>query len=293
MKKQKKDVVPPLTAMPSVNLAAVTKDNLSNSTTMRDHVKRTDDQVKVPFKNLRVRMISGKRFNKRVDMGDLTELATSIKELGLLQPLRVYILENGLAVIEDGERRFRAIEMIRKESMEMKQAFDDVKCIVETKPLSDADRLIIQFTANTGKPFTPLEEADIFDTLVKENGMNMGDISRSTGKSIPYIEQRLLLANADDEERAMIMKKQISATAFVTLSRKTKKTGNRKDAIKASVSKNKKVKIKDLKSTPSLDLVNTALTHIKTIEGMNRNGKVGNELSELATTLRKLKKSLT
>lgn len=279
--------------VPTLKLEEVPKDMMANQKEMREWVKRTDGLVNVPFKNIRIRTLKGgKRFNRREDMGDLVALADSIAEIGLIHPLDVYILEDGLAIIEDGERRYRAIEIVRGRSMELKQQFEYVTCKLSTNVYTDNDRLIIQMTANTGKPFEPMEEAEIFKTLVETYKMNMPEIARKTGKSVPYIEQRLILANASSEEKDLISKKKIKPTAFVALTRKEKDKDKRVATIKESVSKGKRVKVKDVKSSGAADLCNEAIQLIKDANELNKNGKVENVLFELDAKIREIKKAV-
>lgn len=271
--------------VPSVALKLIPEDKVATNKEMREHVKRSDGMVRVPFANIRVRQ----GFNLRTDFGDLEGLASSIEVEGLKVPLTVDILTDGTAILTDGERRFRAMQILREKLPELKERFDDIEVLLNDKKANEADRIISMMVHNSGKPFEPLEEAEGFRRLRDEHGMNLTQIALRIGKPVPYIEQRLILAGLDEEEKDEIRTKKISSTAKVEQVRKEKDPAKRKAAVKEAVSKGKRVKVKDVKSVPLEKKVGEIIALVKQADKLNKDGKVQNLLFEIDSLLRKLK----
>ena len=92
-----------------------------------------------------------KGFNSRVDFGDINELATQIKEAGVLNPLTVkpYTDENGVELyrLVDGERRYRAVMQLLGEGVDIAR----VPALFLSKSTTEYDMLIQQIMRNGGK----------------------------------------------------------------------------------------------------------------------------------------------
>ena len=99
-------------------------------------------------------------FNKRVDFGDIDELAAQIKEQGLLEAITVVPYKNDANgeeryLLVNGERRYRAL-------MKLINDGEDVGLVranfldVEKDNITDADLYIQQYMRNEGKKFNGL-----------------------------------------------------------------------------------------------------------------------------------------
>lgn len=142
-------------------------------------------------------------FNGRQDFGDLSELADSIEKIGLQIPL-IIRKDPGTEDIwlDDGERRLRAITTILIPQGRWPQDAEDpslpgpVLCLAEKRGTKPIDRLFMQLACNSGKPFTFLEEALLFQRiLAEEPTLKPADIARRTGKTKQAISDSLRLVN--------------------------------------------------------------------------------------------------
>lgn len=148
-------------------------------------------------------------FNPRIDFGEVAELAKSIQANGLLQPLRVRGVlptdeqpEGKFYVLVDGDRRLTAVELLMEQG---EQFADGVPVIIVPKTQDDVTALVQMFEANTGKPFTPVEEATAFQRM-RDAGMSVKDIAARCGRSECHISDTLSLINATDELKSSIQK---------------------------------------------------------------------------------------
>lgn len=145
-------------------------------------------------------------WNPRFDMGEIELLAESIKTLlarsvasgGLLNDIRVKRLPEPTAAghvfeLVDGDRRLTAIELLMSRGVSFPEG---IPAKIEARDAEDLDLLINMFTANTGKPFLPLEEAHAFKRM-KDAGMTLAQIEKATGRSDNSIVGALALLDAD------------------------------------------------------------------------------------------------
>lgn len=142
-------------------------------------------------------------FNSREDLGDLKALAADIEANGLLQPLKIRKepgTENIFLI--DGHRRHTAITTILIPQGRWPMDKEDpslpapVECTAEKRGTTRLDRLFMQLSMNTGKPFTFLEEACHYLRILKEDStLKAADIARRTGKTKQAISDSLRLVN--------------------------------------------------------------------------------------------------
>lgn len=129
-------------------------------------------------------------WNPRVDMGDIKELAASIKAQGVREPLLLRRTKDGLEVVE-GHRRMEAVLMLIKQGVDVPW----VPATLEERGAEEATLLIHSLVNNSGKALLPLEECEAFRRLIAE-GYDPARISAETGKSKAYIRSRLVLHDA-------------------------------------------------------------------------------------------------
>jgi ParB family chromosome partitioning protein len=124
----------------------------------------------------------------------LTELAGSIKEHGVLQPILVRPLGENRYQLIAGERRWRA-------SKEAGMA--TIPALVED--IDDDTALEISIIENLQREdLSPLEEATMFDRMVREHGYSIRKLAEKLGKDKGYLENRLRLADAPEEIRELV-----------------------------------------------------------------------------------------
>lgn len=211
----------------------IDKDSLATSIEIRAITKRGGDNfIKVPFEKIAVRLGHNGRTDKNPGFSteSLEELARSIISIGLQDPISVDILKDGTALLLKGERRWRAIGIIRgwiragnlKEfsgiSPEKIPDFDHVEAFTTPKHFNEQDRIIAMLAENMARvDLTPMEEAEGF-MRAKQSGMTAAQIAKSVpGLSPMQVSNRLRLAGLSNKEKELIEEGKLSPTAAVKL----------------------------------------------------------------------------
>lgn len=136
----------------------------------------------------------------------IRQLADSIKEIGVQQPLTVY-LRDGVPIITDGHCRLMAARLAISEGAEIKS----IPCRNEERTSNEADRTLSMLTRNSGKPLTSLEASRVIKRLIGF-GWVISDISRKTGYTTSHIYNLITLASSPVEIQKMVSDGEISAT---------------------------------------------------------------------------------
>lgn len=124
---------------------------------------------------------------KHFDNEKLIELANSIKEHGIIQPI-VVRKENQFYVIIAGERRWRAAKLLN---------LKEVPIIV--KELSDVEVVQISLIENIiREDLNPIEEATAYNKLLNDFNLTQEEISKQVSKSRSAIANSLRLLNLDE-----------------------------------------------------------------------------------------------
>lgn len=138
---------------------------------------------------------------KTFDETSLAELAQSIKQHGVLQPLLVRPLPSGGYQLVAGERRWRACRMANVREIP-----------VVVKELNDTETMEIAIIENLQREdLNPIEEAEGLQALVDKCGLTQEDIAAGVGKSRPAIANSLRLLRLPQEIRDMTREGLISA----------------------------------------------------------------------------------
>ena len=144
---------------------------------------------------------------KTFDEAALQELADSIKQHGVLQPLLVRPLTTGGYQLVAGERRWRASRLA-----ELKE----VPVII--KELSDTEAMEIAIIENLQREdLNPIEEAEGLQALIDKCGFTQEEVATSVGKSRPAITNALRLLRLPEEVRQMTKDGDISAGHALSL----------------------------------------------------------------------------
>ena len=138
---------------------------------------------------------------KTFDEAALGELADSIAQHGVLQPLLVRPLPTGGYQLVAGERRWRASRIA---------GLKEVPVIV--KELSDTEAMQLAIIENLQREdLNPIEEAEGLQALIDKCGFNQEEVAVSVGKSRPAITNSLRLLKLPEEVRDMTRNGEISA----------------------------------------------------------------------------------
>lgn len=152
--------------------------------------------------------------NIRRDLGDLTELAQSIRAVGLLQPLVVRPDTDGGVEIIDGHRRHAAAVIAGAKAL---------PCLAVRQ--RDADhRTELMLAAAMHKELTPLEQAEAFVNL-RARGLTVAAIAQRTGYSESTVSARLALRDLPPDARRMVASGQLSITDATDLARQVRRAG--------------------------------------------------------------------
>lgn len=225
---------------------------------------------------------NSKQPRKVFDEEKLEELAASIREHGLIQPVVLRKAERGYEIVA-GERRWRACRII---------GIKEIPCIV--KELSDEENMLLAIIENMQREdLNPIEEAEGLKQMIDMYGLTQEEVSRSVGKSRPYIANslRLLklpgdiaqylsegklsaghakaLAGVEDEKMQLwlaeeIIKKELSVRQLEKIIREGKPKGR-----KAAIAKAKSADVKKVED----DLKNALGTRV--VLNQNKKGNKG------------------
>lgn len=138
---------------------------------------------------------------KTFDEASIEELAQSIKQHGVLQPLLVRPIPSGGYQLVAGERRWRACRIAGLP-----------KVPVVIKELTDTETMEIAIIENLQREdLNPIEEAEGLQALIDKCGYTQEEVATSVGKSRPAIANSLRLLRLPPEVREMTKNAEISA----------------------------------------------------------------------------------
>ncbi|HYM82964.1 MAG TPA: ParB/RepB/Spo0J family partition protein [Candidatus Dormibacteraeota bacterium] len=128
------------------------------------------------------------------DEAALEELAASIREHGVLQPVLVRPVGPNRYQLVAGERRWRASRLA---------GVDTIPALIEE--LDDETAMEISIIENLQREdLSPLDEAAMYDRMIRDHGYSVRRLAQKLGKDKGYLENRLRLADAPDEIRQLV-----------------------------------------------------------------------------------------
>jgi len=155
-------------------------------------------RVVIAYKDIRI----GEDFNGRKVMKDIEELAESIQENGLIQPL--VVREGGpdkssegrrTYFLVAGERRYRALGLLKRTQVEVKLVKGNSQDAALLNIVENAQRLNLE----------PFEEAKQLVAVMERHKLTQAQLAKKIGKSEPYISQRIaLLKNTAPEVKEAV-----------------------------------------------------------------------------------------
>ncbi|EGA91219.1 stage 0 sporulation protein J [Planococcus donghaensis MPA1U2] len=136
---------------------------------------------------------------KIFDQVALDELAESIKEHGILQPIVVRKAGEKYEIVV-GERRFRAAKSVKLKK---------VPAII--KDLSDQQMMELAILENLQREdLTPIEEAEAYQKLMEALSLTQEQLAFRLGKSRPHIANHIRLLSLPENVRKLISDKELS-----------------------------------------------------------------------------------
>ena len=128
------------------------------------------------------------------DEETLNELAASITEHGVLQPILVRPGAEGRYQLIAGERRWRASRIA---------GMKEIPALIEE--IDDDTALEIAIIENLQREdLSPLDEALMYERMTSDHGYSVRKLAQKLGKDKGYIENRLRLADAPSEIKQLV-----------------------------------------------------------------------------------------
>ncbi len=160
-------------------------------------------KVKRKISELGVELIdvSGEVDRMEVDVEKIGELASSIREVGLLQPIIVRPVGERYEIVA-GRRRWMAVKSLELGTIE-----------VIVREMSDQEAAIVRATENLAREnLTPLEEAVIFANLLNKYNMEFEEIGEKFGYKPGTVRRRMDLLKMPEVLRAAVHQNKISVS---------------------------------------------------------------------------------
>ena len=162
------------------------------NTTVEDIQSAQDknaDKVVGSIIEIDLKNISVNPFQPRMKFNDeaLKELASSIKELGVIQPITVRKLENNEFQLVSGERRFRASKLIHKTTIPAYIRLADDQEMLEMALVENIQR----------KDLDPIEIALSYQRLIDDIKLTQEQLSKRVGKNRSTVANYLRLLKLD------------------------------------------------------------------------------------------------
>ena len=140
----------------------------------------------LPISKIEPRQDQPRRF---FDEAQLAELAESIKEHGVIQPITVREIDGGYYQIIAGERRWRAARLAG--------LFEIPAKVIEA---DDRTAMVLAMVENLQREdLNPIEEAKGYKVLTEEYGMTQAAVAESVGKSRPVITNAMRLLTLPED----------------------------------------------------------------------------------------------
>jgi len=176
---------------------AATKRGLPERSLMRHDSHYVEELTKRSGRSIGtiipISMIEANPDQPRTNLGNIEELAASIREKGVLEPILVRAVGPNRYQIISGERRFRAATMA---------GLDEIPAI--ELDVDDKEQLEIALVENIQrKDLTPFEEAEGFLALQQKFNYTHEKISQVIGKSRTTVTETLMINEIPDRIRVM------------------------------------------------------------------------------------------
>lgn len=184
-------------------------ETIANNNVMNNEINATKrtDIYQIDPRNIVV--VEG--FNARKNF-DLDELKEQIRKVGVLNPITVIPFKDKETGAEkyrlvDGERRYRAVMALLAEGEDIKR----IKAMYLPKGTKEEDLLIQQLLKNTGKQFSEIEMAKLFNRFKEQWGYTQTEIADKFCKKASFVSRCMALLELPAEIIEMMERGEISA----------------------------------------------------------------------------------
>ena len=144
---------------------------------------------------------NGQQPRKNFDEDSLNDLADSIKQHGMIEPLIVKKTENDFYNIIAGERRWRAARIAGLKKVPVIVKDYTSQQIMEVALIENLQR----------EDLNPIEEAEAFQRLIDEYHLKQDEVAEKVSKSRVAITNSLRLLKLDERVRCMVIEEKIKS----------------------------------------------------------------------------------
>jgi ParB family transcriptional regulator, chromosome partitioning protein len=156
------------------------------------------------------KIVCERQVRDHIEEASLRELASGLKEVGQLQPIRVRKVDDKYVVV-DGEERLLAMR---------EAGFQTVAVIVETADLNEAQILQRQWIANCHrKDLKPMQKARAIARLMELTGWSAGETAKRLGTSDANVSRLLALLSLPASIQKQVEDGEIPSSAAAELAR--------------------------------------------------------------------------
>ena len=184
-------------------MAAKEKKGLGTGLDVLFGANRLDEENESELLTLPISKVEPRRDQPReyFDQQALQELADSISQYGLIQPITVRKLNTGYYQIIAGERRWRASRLAGLTEVPVR--------VIEADDRKTAELALVENLQR--EDLNPIEEAKGYKTLIDEFGLTQEEAAKSVGRSRPAITNALRLLSLSPKVLEMVEKNKLSA----------------------------------------------------------------------------------
>ena len=184
-------------------MAAKEKKGLGTGLDVLFGANRLDEENESELLTLPISKVEPRKDQPReyFDQQALQELADSISQYGLIQPITVRKLNTGYYQIIAGERRWRASRLAGLTEVPVR--------VIEADDRKTAELALVENLQR--EDLNPIEEAKGYKTLIDEFGLTQEEAAKSVGRSRPAVTNALRLLSLSPKVLEMVEKNKLSA----------------------------------------------------------------------------------
>ena len=166
---------------------------------------------------------------ERFDEQALQDLADSIAQYGLIQPITVRRLDSGYYQIIAGERRWRAARLAGLSEVPVR--------VIEADDRRTAELALVENLQR--QDLSPMEEARGYRTLMEDYGLTQEETARAVGRSRPAVTNALRLLSLNPAIMELVERGRLSAghaRALLAITDERRRNGAAYEVIKKELS---------------------------------------------------------
>lgn len=161
-----------------------------------ESIQKDEHVEKIPLQKLVANPFQPR---KKFDDEAIGELAQSIREHGIIQPIVVRKKGKKYEIVV-GERRYRAAKLANLE---------EIPAII--KEMTEEQMMELAILENLQREdLTPIEEAEAYQNLIEKLNFTQDDLAKRLGKSRPHITNMIRLLQLPEEVRQLLNEGQLS-----------------------------------------------------------------------------------